>query len=102
MSCNNLKEEESIKRYTFTYIYRYINEGFQGDSEVEKLPANGGNAGEAGSIPGSGRPLGVGNGNPIQYSCLENPVSRGLWQDTVHRTQSLGHTLATQQQQMYK
>ena len=99
MSCNNL-EEESIKRYTFTYIY--INEGFQGDSEVKNLPSHAGNTGEEGSIPGSGRSLGVGNGNPIQYSCLENPMNRRVWQDIVHRTQGLGHTLATQQQQMYK
>ena len=37
-----------------------------------------------GSIPGLGRPLGEGNGNPIQYSCLENSMDRGTWQATVH------------------
>ena len=36
------------------------------------------------SIPGSGRPPGEGNGNPLQYSCLENSVNRGAWQATVH------------------
>ena len=41
------------------------------------------NAGDLGSIPGSGRSLGVGNGNPLQYSCLENPMDRGHWQATV-------------------
>ena len=40
---------------------------------------------DEGSIPGSGRSSGVGNGNPFQYSCLENPVDRGAWQTTVHR-----------------
>ena len=46
---------------------------------VKNPPANAGDAGDAGSIPGSGR-----NGNPLQYSCLENPIDRGAWQTTVH------------------
>ena len=43
-----------------------------------------GNAGELGSIPGSGRCPGEGNGNPLQYSCLEKPIDRGAWWATVH------------------
>ena len=43
------------------------------------------NAGDLGSIPGSGRSPGEGNGNPLQYSCLENSMDRGAWQATVHR-----------------
>ena len=42
------------------------------------------NAGELGSIPGLGRSPGEGNGNPLQYSCLENPMDRGAWQVIVH------------------
>ena len=42
------------------------------------------NAGNTGSIPGSGRSPGEGNGNPLQYSCLENPMDRGAWRATVH------------------
>ena len=42
------------------------------------------NAGDLGSIPGSGRSSGEGNGNPLQYSCLENPMDRGAWWATVH------------------
>ena len=42
------------------------------------------NAGDLGSIPGLGRSPGGGNGNPLQYSCLENPMDRGAWQVTVH------------------
>ena len=42
------------------------------------------NAGDLGSIPGSGRSSGEGNGNPLQYSCLENPTDRGTWWATVH------------------
>ena len=41
------------------------------------------NAGDLGSIPGSGRSPGEGNGNPLQYSCLENPMDGGAWQATV-------------------
>ena len=43
------------------------------------------NAGDPGSIPGLGRFLGEGNGNPLQYSCLENPMDRGAWWAKVHR-----------------
>ena len=42
-------------------------------------------------IPGSGRFPGGGHGNPLQYSCLENPMNRGAWQATVHRLQRVGH-----------
>ena len=42
------------------------------------------NAGDAGSIPGWGRSLGEGNGNPLQYSCLKNRMDRGTWRATVH------------------
>ena len=42
------------------------------------------NAGDQDSIPESGRCPGEGNGNPLQYSCLENPMNRGAWQATVH------------------
>ena len=51
--------------------------GLPGGSVVKNLPAN---AGDAGSIPGSGRSSGGGHGNPLQYSCLENPMDRGAWQ----------------------
>ena len=43
-----------------------------------------GDARDVGSIPGSGRAPGEGNGNTLQYSCLENPMDRGAWQATVH------------------
>ena len=45
------------------------------------------NAGDPGSIPGSGRSPGEGNGNPLQYSCLENHMDRGAWRATVHGLQ---------------
>ena len=52
---------------------------------VKNLPAKEGEVIDVGSIPGSGRSPGVGNGNPLQYSGLENPMDRGAWQATVHR-----------------
>ena len=51
---------------------------------IKNLPANAGDARDAVSIPGSGRCPGGGCGNPLQYSCLENPMDRGAWQATVH------------------
>ena len=53
------------------------------------------NAGDLGSILGSGRSPGEGNGNPFQYSCLENPMDRGDWQAIVLRVARVGHDLAT-------
>ena len=50
-------------------------------------------AGDLGSIPGLGRCPGEGNGNPLQYSCLENPIDRGAWQATVHGVARVGHDL---------
>ena len=52
---------------------------------VKNLPANAGDIRDACSIPGLGRSPGEGNGNPLQYSCLENPMDRGAWWFTVHR-----------------
>ena len=51
---------------------------------VKNLPANVGDAGDVGSIPGLGRSPGEDNGNPLQYSCLENSMDRGAWRPAVH------------------
>ena len=53
------------------------NFSFMGGPVVKDLPANAGDTRDVGSIPGSGRSPGVGNGNPRQYSCLENSTDRG-------------------------
>ena len=65
---------------------------------VKNLPANAGDARDAGSIPGLGRSPGVGNGNRLQYSCQENSMDRGAWWATVHgvaksQTRLSTHTL---------
>ena len=46
---------------------------------IKNQPASAGDAGDTSSIPGPGRSLGEGNGSPLQYSCLENPMDRGAW-----------------------
>ena len=55
--------------------------GFPGGSDGKETACN---AGDSGSIPGSGRSPGEGNGNPLQYSSLENAMDRGAWRATVH------------------
>ena len=57
-------------------------------------------AGDVGPIPGPGRSPGEGNGNTLQYSCLENPMDRGAQWATVHRVAKGQHNLATEQQQL--
>ena len=59
----------------------YLSSCFLGGSVVKNPSAN---AGDSGSIPGLGRFPGGGHGNPLQYSCLENPMDRGAWRATVH------------------
>ena len=56
--------------------------GFPGGAAVKNLPANAGDARDAASIPGLGRSPAIGNGNPVQYSCLENLMNRVVWRAT--------------------
>ena len=56
-----------------------------GGTRVKNPPDNAGDESDTGSLPGSGRSPGVGNGNPLQYSCLENLMDRGAWWAAVHR-----------------
>ena len=63
------------------WIYIY---GFPGGSVVKDLTANSGDTRNAGLIPWLGKSPGIGNGKPLQYSCLEKPMDRGAWRATVH------------------
>ena len=63
-------------------------QGFPGGSDGKESACN---AGDLGLIPESGRSPGEGNGNPVQYSCLENPIDGGAWPTTVHGPQRVGH-----------
>ena len=58
--------------------------GFRGGASVKNPPANAGDIRDVGLIPGLGRSPGGGDDNPLQHSCLENPMDRGAWWATVH------------------
>ena len=66
--------------------------GFPAGSDGKESACN---VGDLGSIPGSRRSPGEGNGNPLQNSCLENPMDRGAWKATVHEVARVQHDLAT-------
>ena len=59
---------------------------------IKNLPADAGDAGDVGKIPGSRRSSGEGNGNPLEYLCLGNPMDRGAWWATVHEVAELDTT----------
>ena len=59
--------------------------GFPGGTVVKNLPVSAGDIGDVGSIPGLGRSPEETHGNPLQYSCLENPMEGGTWRATIHR-----------------
>ena len=68
----------------YELVYTSAALGFPGGLAVKNLPASAGGAGDPGSILGSGRSLGEGNGNPLQNSCLKNSMDRGAWRVKVH------------------
>ena len=72
-----------LKTVTLRYLRTDISNSmdFPGGSDGKAFPYN---AGDQDSVPGLGRYHGEGNGNPLQYSCLENPTDGGTWQATVH------------------
>ena len=67
-----------LRRKTYTSYMTHPKLGGSNDKESAC------SAGDPGSIPGSGRSPGEGNGNPLQHTCLENPADRGAWRATVH------------------
>ena len=69
-----------------------MGKGFPGGSVVKNLPANAGGTGHLALIPGLARSLEVGNCNPLQYSCLENPMDRGAWWFIVCRVSKVSDT----------
>jgi len=79
-------EYEGVIIYSETFDF-FIPHEFQASQVVlgvKNLPANAGDVRDGGLIPGSERSPGEGNGNSLQYSCLENPMDRGAWRVTVH------------------
>ena len=70
-------------RTIFTIVWVQVPPPPQKKRVINSLPANVGDVGDTGSIPGLGRSPGGGNGNLLQYSCLENPMAKGAWRATV-------------------
>ena len=70
---------------TYTYIQIHTHtQASQMVLVVQNLPADAGDIRDTGSVPGLGRSPGEGNDNPLQYSCLENSMDRGVWRAIVH------------------
>ena len=85
--------------YLSTFPEPWVRKGpwrriFSGNTVVKNLPANSGDLREVGLIPGSERFPAVGNGNPLQYSCLENSMDRGAWWATSMGSQTVRHDWA--------
>ena len=78
---------QTILTMILLWVYTCQLLDFPGSSDGKESACK---AGDQGWIPGSGRPLGEGNGNPLQYSCLENFMDRKAWQATVHESQRVG------------
>ena len=76
-----VEQRKKVTRTRFLFQERSSEKAFPGGSEVKVSACN---AGDLGSIPGSGRSPGEGNGKPLQSSCLENPMDGGAWWATVH------------------
>ena len=85
------KESDTTERLHFRTLDSKLlyskGTSFPGGSEGKASACN---VGDLGSIPGSGRSPGEGNGNPLQYSCLENPMDRGAWLQSIE-SQRVGH-----------
>ena len=86
----SLLTEHFISRQVYCWEVNHVTS--QMVLMVKNSIANAGDTRDAGSISGSGRCPGEGNGNPLLYSCLENPMDRGAWQATVHRAAELDTT----------
>ena len=77
-----------------TLVTQIFHTAFPGSSVVKNLPASAGATEDIGSVPGSGRSPGEGDGNPVQYSCQDNPMDRGAWLATVHWVWRVRHDWA--------
>ena len=87
---NTISAEHNLKSLDDTILLAILYT-FQMALAVKNLPANAGDARDTGSVPGSGRSPGVGNGNPLLYSFLESSMDRGAWRATVFGVPRLGH-----------
>ena len=88
----NLVKLFVLPKVLISYIVPMSWMGFPGGSGVKNLPAN---AGDSGSIPGSGRSTGEGNSNPLQYFCLGSPMGGGAWWAIIPGGTRVRHNLVT-------
>ena len=79
-----MEAREDLVKFPEASLLAQMVESPERASLVAQMVESACNAGDLGSIPGSGRSPGEGNGNPLQYSCLENPMDRRAWWATVH------------------
>ena len=77
--------DSSVNDFIYLLVSRIELRAYLVALVVKNLPGNAGDIRNTGSIPGSGRSPGEGHGKPLQYSCLQNPMYRGVWQAIVHR-----------------
>ena len=92
LQADSLPPSHQGSPHTYIHIYLFFQILFPYSSFGKESACN---VGDPGLIPGLGRSPGEGNGNPSQYSCLENPMDREAWQATVHGVERVGHDLAT-------
>ena len=90
-----LFEWQGAPEVVVIWAFMEISRGFPGGLEVKNLPADAGGVEDVALIPGLGRSPGGGHDNPLQYSCLENPMDRGAWQATVYRVTKSQTRLST-------
>ena len=77
-------EQDSCYPHLYLRVFDDFIQASGSPAVIQNPPASAGDPRDSGSIPRPGRSPGGGNGNPLQYSCLENPMDRGAWQATVH------------------
>ena len=95
LSNTNINHSRSLE-CSFRELLIWDSLGFSGGAVVKNLPASAGDTRDTSSIPGSGRFPGIGKGNPLQSSCLENPMDRGAWQATYSMESKSYTTWATE------
>ena len=87
IKCTMLSERRQPKNVVYYRVSVYHILSFPGALVVKNTPANAGHIRDLGLIPGSRRSPEGGHGNPLKYSCLENPMDRGAWRATVYRVE---------------
>ena len=90
--CSGSTESQPLDCQRNPLVLFLMGRSFPGGAVVKNLPANAGGTKHLAWIPGSARSLGVGNCNPLQYSCLENPMNRGAWLFIVCRVSEVSDT----------